>query len=136
MDIDSYKQQHTEIMQNVTDLRNLTKSGIAEHAKSIAQLIATMSSEIKLHLAAEDKKLYPALQAATDPDVVALSKTYQAEMNGIASAYMSFARKWIIEANLASDPDGFRAEANTVFRALHERIQRENRELYPAAERL
>lgn len=34
------------------------------------------------------------------------------------------------------DPEAFRHEANTVFHALFDRIQRENRELYPAAEQL
>jgi hypothetical protein len=35
-----------------------------------------------------------------------------------------------------SFPEGFRDEANRIFKALHRRIQRENLELHPLAEEI
>lgn len=80
--------------------------------------------------------LYPALLRADDAATVELSRSYQSEMQGIAAAFGEFARKWRVGAHIAGDPEGFRGEANAVFRALHERIRREDQELYPTAERL
>lgn len=136
MNVDRYRQQHSDIMASVADLRVLIQAGIVGNANAIAQHIVAMSTSIKFHLAAEDAVLYPALQAATDPAVVGLSRRYQDEMQGIAGAYAEFARKWRVGAQVAEAPEAFRSEANAVFKALHERIQKENHELYPAAERL
>lgn len=136
MDIQRYKQQHGDILRDVGALRELIQSGIDQHADTISQLLVSMSTGIKFHLAAEDAVLYPALLRADDPAVVELSRGYQAEMQGIAGAFGEFVRKWRVATHIAGDPEGFRGEANAVFRALHERIRRENQELYPAAERL
>lgn len=136
MNVDKYKDQHNEILRYVQSLRHLIKAGIAEHANEISELIVTMSSGIKFHLAAEDNVLYPALAAASDPRIVQMSKRYQTEMTGIAGVYTEFAKKWRVGNNIAAAPEEFRNEANAVFKALHERIQKENTELYPAAESL
>lgn len=136
MNIDRYRHQHNDIMAGVTDLRALVQAGIADNADAIAQHIVTMTTRIKFHLAAEDAVLYPALKAAADPAVVGLSRRYQDEMQGLAGAYGDFARKWRVGTQIAAAPEAFRSEANTVFKALHERIRKENNELYPAAERL
>lgn len=136
MDIERYRQQHGDILRDVGSLRDLIQAGIAQNAETIAQLIVSMSTGIKFHLAAEDAVLYPALLRADDAATVELSRSYQSEMQGIAAAFGEFVRKWRVGAHIAGDPEGFRVEANAVFRALHERIRRENQELYPAAERL
>jgi len=39
-------------------------------------------------------------------------------------------------ARVSADPEGFRDEANGIFQALHQRIQRERPELYPLAEKI
>ena len=57
-------------------------------------------------------------------------------MGGIAGAYLEFAGRWNLETKVAANPDGFRDDANSTFKALHQRIQRENQELYPLAERI
>jgi hemerythrin-like domain-containing protein len=136
MNIDKFKQQHVEIMAAVTELRGLVKTGIAEHAAEIAKHIISMSATIKLHLSVEDSVLYPALQKSRDPSHAALGSRYQSEMGDLAAAYMKFAGKWLSAQQIAGDVEGFRSEANLVFKALHDRIQKENAELYPALEKV
>lgn len=136
MNIEKFKHQHIEIMESVTELRNLAKSGVAEHATQIAKKIISMSSVIKLHLSVEDTVLYPALQKSRDPAHLALGSRYQSEMDGLAAAYMKFAEKWLSAKQIADDADGFKSDANVVFKALHDRIQKENAELYPALEQI
>lgn len=131
MNIDKLRDQHVEILGAVSQMRKLVRSGIAENADTISRLVISISGIIKLHLAREDSHLYPAL-AAGGQQLAALGSRYQHEMGGIAGAYMDFSRKWNTAREIHADPEGFRAEANIVFKALHQRIQQENIELYPA----
>lgn len=131
MNIDKLKDQHVQILTAVAQMRKLVRGGIAENAEGISRLVISISGIIKLHLAREDSHLYPAL-AAGGQELAALGSRYQQEMGGIAGSYMEFSRKWNTPGVIHADPEGFRMEANSVFKALHQRIQQENVELYPA----
>ena len=68
MNIDRFKQQHVAILRGIAEMRSLAHAGIAEHADEIAQRVVALSSVIKLHLAAEDGALYPAVRRAPRGD--------------------------------------------------------------------
>ncbi|HKR76094.1 MAG TPA: hemerythrin domain-containing protein [Rhodanobacter sp.] len=136
MDIERFKREHVDLLAAVTSLRGLVQHGVGEQAEAIHRQLAAMSSAIKLHLAAEDRVLYPALMKAADPAVAQAGRQFQEEMGGLAATYLAFATRWNLTGKIAADPQGFRDDANGVFKALHLRVQRENRELYPLAERL
>lgn len=134
MNIDKFKREHVDLLTSVTTLRELVQSGVHEHADAILKQLLSMSSVIKLHLGAEDRVLYPALASAADPLVAQTGKQFHDEMGGLAAAYAAFASRWNLTGKIAADPQGFRDAANAIFKALHQRVQRENRELYPLAE--
>jgi hemerythrin-like domain-containing protein len=134
MDLQKLKQEHTEILTNVAALRKLAQSGIRENAMAISAQIIKMSALIKLHLAVEDSVLYPALQKGSNAALAGMAKQYQGEMANIASTYINFARRWNTGTTVADDPEGFRQDANQVLKVLHERVQKENTEFYPAVE--
>lgn len=134
MNVDKFKRQHTEIMEAIAELRSLIKAGIGKYAPQIAEQITSMSTIINLHLLIEDKVLYPILKKSENPVYRELGRRYQSEMDGLAGAYTKFAEKWSSPGEIAEDIDGFKSEANLVFKALHDRIEKENAELYPALE--
>lgn len=134
MNIDRFKDQHHEILQAISQLRRCAHAGVAEHAEQIARLVVSMSAVIKLHLAAEDHTLYPALVAGQDAELARMGQRFQDEMASIAIAYHEFARRWNTAAHVRADPEGFRADANQVLRMVHERMRREDRDFYPAIE--
>lgn len=136
MNIDKFKSQHVEILSRIAFLRKLTHAGIEENASDIARELSSMGTVVKVHLAIEDRILYPSLQKDESTAVAAMSKTYQEEMKGIASAYIAFARHWGTAAQLIADPQKFRDEANIVLKTVHTRIVKENTEFYPAIEAL
>lgn len=136
MNIDKFKQQHIEIIECISDLRKLSRNGISENAAEISQLIISMSSMIKLHLAVEDNILYPALKASSNSPLAKMGEKFQDEMGSIAFAYLSFARRWNTAANLRQNPEGFRTDANKVLKMLHDRMRQEDTEFYPAIEAL
>ena len=134
MNIDKFKHQHIDILSAISALRTLVQSGIESHAAEISQRIVQMSGVIKLHLAVEDRVLYPALAASGDATLARMSQHYKDEMNGIAGAYLGFAGKWNTPRLLAEQPETFRAEANQVLKTLYQRMKKEDREFYPAIE--
>ncbi|HEY9274109.1 MULTISPECIES: hemerythrin domain-containing protein [Achromobacter] len=136
MNIDKFKQQHVDILQGIASLRRLAHAGVARNAAEIARGIVSMSATIKLHLAVEDRALYPALARSDDADLAQAGRAFQEEMDAIARSYEAFARRWNNAGSLELDEAGFRADANTVLRRVHERMQRENRDLYPRIEAL
>ncbi|MBV2208511.1 MAG: hemerythrin domain-containing protein [Thermomonas sp.] len=134
MNIQHYHHDHAHIYEQINLLRNLSRSGVRENAPQISELITGTASRIKFHLAAEERVLYPTLADAGDSRVATLGARYQKEMQGLAGAFTDFVNQWRVPSRLAADPDGFRRDANTVLRALFERLKREEVELYPVAE--
>ena len=134
MNIDRFKHEHEDILAQIAALRALSHAGPAQHAAQIAQAIVAMSSTIRLHLAVEDRLLYPALATGRDAQLARLGAQFQREMGEIAGGYMAFARRWNTAERVAADPEGFRAEANVALRSVYERMRREDRDFYPRIE--
>lgn len=136
MNMDRYHRDHATILRQIGTLRSLSQAGIDENADRISAAIVDTASLIKFHLAAEEQVLYPRLARSGVPEVEALSTRYQAEMRSLAGAFARFVDQWRVPARLQRDPEGFRGDANTVLKALYERLRREDQELYPAAGQL
>jgi hypothetical protein len=136
MEIERFKQQHVQILDGIAALRRFAHAGIAKHASDIAGTIAKLSSIVTLHLAIEDRILYPALQNGSDARLAEMGRAYQEDMKGIANGYIAFSRRWNSAAVVAEKAEQFRGEANTVLKTLYARMQRENTEFYPAIEAL
>jgi len=136
MDIDRFKHQHVDILQRIDALRKLARSGILSNSHAIAQQVKDLGKVVTLHLAIEDRILYPAVQKAEDPAIAAMGAAYQEEMKGIANRYIRFTNQWSNPEKLAAEPDEFRDAANTVLKEVYQRMQRENREFYPTIERM
>lgn len=134
MNIDKFKHQHEDIMGDISALRRLAQAGVAQNAASIASLIVSMSSTIKLHLAVEDQALYPALQRSDNSELALVGLQYQKDMGPVAQSYEAFARRWNRPESVCRDEQGFRDDANRVLRMVHERMLRENRDFYPRIE--
>lgn len=136
MDVQRYRKDHAWILRQFEALRELTHAGVRDHAADISRLLMTISGRIKLHLAAEEEFLYPSLAHSGDSAAAALGKRYEQEMQGMAATFVAFVKDWWTPAKLEHDPEGFQRSANTVLKALFERIKRENVELYPVVEKL
>ncbi|WP_323017917.1 hemerythrin domain-containing protein [Castellaniella sp.] len=134
MNIDRFKHHHVEILSGIAALRKLAHQGVADRAVDIAHELKALAQVITQHLAIEDRILYPSLERSGDDHMAAMSRTYQNDMQGIASAFINFARRWGNATLLAKEPESFRAEANTVLKSIHNRMVRENHEFYPAIE--
>lgn len=131
MNLERFESQHIKILRGIGELRRLSQQGIAANASAIARALVELSATIKLHLAAEDRMLYPTALRDGDAELARMAQRYQTDMGPIATDFDAFARRWNTAAPLRTQPDEFRREANAVLRMVWERMHRENREFYP-----
>ncbi len=135
MNIDKYRTDHVEIMRLVAGLKQLVLAGVEKQPDTIAQKVVAISSTIKLHLAIEDQVLYPALKRSSLPEVAKTALRFQQEMGPIAVDFSAFARRWNTGHKVVAEPGVMRLDAIAMVERIHRRMQQENRELYPLAER-
>lgn len=139
---DNLRRQHDAALALVTEIvdegRYLSGDSEAERgarASVIAMQLSKLTGLLRIHFAQEDRMLYPRLMRSADAETAAVATRFFDEMGGLGAAYEQFAERWTRLGAIAAAPDAFIAEAESVFAALGNRIERENRELYPLADR-
>lgn len=134
---DNLRKQHAEIIHLAREINGLLSDALDEQgAAAIRPLLAKLAGLVSLHLAIEDRSLYPPLAAHPDGAVRTLSKRYSDEMGGIAAAFNDYTAKWQTTARMRADPAAFSAASKAVFNALSKRIHYEHKELYPLLDKL
>lgn len=89
-----------------------------------------MSRVLLVHLAKEDKYLYPELERSGEPRISTIARRFFEEMGGLADQYRTYAAYWTAE-RMTVDWSGFVADTRKIVLTLRQRILREERHLYP-----
>ena len=82
-----------------------------------------------VHLAQEDRHLYPALERSSDRLTRALARRFAEEMGGLATIHQRYCVRWPREA-IEADWSGFCRDTRAIMQLLRRRIRREELELY------
>ncbi|HEY8585815.1 MAG TPA: hemerythrin domain-containing protein [Rhodanobacter sp.] len=127
-----FREQHVEILQLASELRKIGPEELAKDAVAARSLLSKLIGKLSLHLAVEDRSLYPELQKSADPNVANMAKRFENEMGGLADAVMAWGKRWPTPVAIQAQPARFVAETTEVVDALKNRILREHQELYPA----
>lgn len=129
--IDAYLKQHVELLDIAGQIsKKLTTSDIASDGKSIVDLLVLLAGKLSFHLAMEDKSLYPAILNSQDVAAKQTAQKFIDEMGGITKIFEGYRAKWVTAANIQANPAGFIEETKGLFKALGDRITREEKELY------
>lgn len=89
-----------------------------------------------VHLAKEDKSLYPRLLESGDRAIVSLTQRFIDEMGDLSATFGARTNRWGSPANIFERRDDSAAETAQVLGALGQRFDRENNELYNLADTL
>ena len=131
----TFYREHQEILKTIEEMEKfLNEASIQNDTQNLVDVSAKLSGQIKIHLAMEDKNLYPKLIASPDENVQKVAKKYQEEMGGIGKVYRKYLDTWDSSDVLKENPQKFIIETNEIFKALKNRIECEEKELYPVAE--
>ncbi len=132
---DSFRKQHEDILSaDQAIIAQLNVAGIQSASDNIRLALSQLSGKLSIHLAMEDKSLYPRLLTSSDADTRRIAQEFMTEMGGLGAAFNDYNKKWTAQA-IKADANGFIKETNAVFSALSQRIARENTQLYPLVDK-
>lgn len=129
---DKFRVQHDDILRVAGEITEMLK-GKADPA-AVRRALSGLVGKVNFHLAMEDEALYPRLVQAKDPVVQQRAGKFQKEMGGLGRVFTEYHGKWQLAA-IRADLPGFAEDTRKVFGALTKRIERENAELYPLADK-
>ncbi|HEY9552305.1 hemerythrin domain-containing protein [Allosphingosinicella sp.] len=128
------RDEHKHISDVLKEFEEVLSQPGPPPAASLFELRNRLTRVLIGHLKAEDWVLYPSLLETATPYVAEAARQLIHEMGGLADAYNAYTRQWTAQA-IAADWEGYRRDSAVVIRMLRKRIAREDRELYPLAER-
>lgn len=135
MKIDSFVAQHKEIGEIVSALEALLNPSIvADKADDVRAKLSLLSGKVTIHLAMEDKVLYPTMLNCSNQTASQTAQKFKEEMGAIGGIFKTFVDKWNSAEKIKTGSSEFCNETKGLFSALKDRIKREEGDLYKLAE--
>lgn len=132
---DKYRKQHDDLVSLAGELQSLSENiETIDQAKQARQKLDRFAGKLVVHLAKEDKSLYPDLESCGNREIEQMARRFRQEMGGLAAAFEAYNRRWVSPGSIAADADRFRNETGAIIDTLARRIERENSELYATAD--
>lgn len=133
---DRFRQQHNELLVLTGELQLLlNETSLSQDASAARACLGKIMGKLSLHIATEDKVLYPELVAHKDPLVANLARRFSTEMESTSGALAAYNGRWGTASAIKENPRAFIKETKEIVHVLADRIRRENQELYAAADR-
>lgn len=129
---DKFRLQHEEILRAATEITDGLKA--KADPGQLRKQLSSLAGKVNFHLAMEDQALYPRLMETGDAAVRARANKFKDEMGGLGAVFTEYNARWQLSA-IKADLEGFTTETRRIFGALAKRIERENADLYPLADR-
>ena len=126
IELDFFKAEHAALL----DLRADMLGAMDGEPAKIVTLRKQMSRLLVAHLAKEDHHLYPWLRRSAKASTALCAARFEAEMGDLAKIWVSMMSEWA-DDRIQRDQHGFSRIMRPILDALEQRIQSEERELYP-----
>lgn len=127
-----FRVQHRELLDIVRDLgAQLEVERLAKDATQARTLLSMLAGKLSVHLAMEDKALYPRLLQHQNAETRELASKFMREMGGIHGVFKEYVARWPTALAIQTNGTAFVLETNQIFEALGSRIKREHAELFP-----
>ena len=132
-----YRDQHDGLLALATEISgSLNVEELTKDASQARALLSQLLGKLTVHLAMEDKSLYPSLLEQGDEQVKKMAQKFSDEMGGIAQAVENYAKTWSSATAIQNDAVTFVDQTKGIFSALADRIDKENNQLYKAYDEL
>ena len=132
MNIDNLDRQHLDIkgllkkINSILSIRNMEDS-----LDELVWDINTLAGKLNIHMKTEDKFLYPELINSSNNNLRNISKEYSEEMGSIPIIFTEFKNQFNTKNKILNDKDKFLIESKKVLKLLENRIEKEDKSLYP-----
>jgi len=131
--IDNLTQQHRELVRTAKqmfgwlDPGKLREKGAAE----VFRALSTLSGILKVHLAMEDRSLYPNLLQHTDAHIRTLAQRFLDERKAIQQRYDEYRARWSTAHTIERAAEAFIDETRLILGLLYNRMKLEDDVLHP-----
>ena len=115
--IESYRSTHVELMQMISDLRsimNVDALKIRPTAKTAHEMLCDLGDRLRVHLADEDKSIYPSLLIHEDPKVKSIAWGFISGEKPLRKAFDDYHKKWLKDGDFNFSEE-FIEETNEMF---------------------
>ncbi|CAA7620905.1 putative signal transduction protein [Candidatus Terasakiella magnetica] len=131
----SFRRHHhqmREMMGRIYDM--LDTERVERDPGAVATILRELFGKFSIHLALEDRLLYPKLRSWPVAHLQAIADRFEVEMGGMKAEFDGYRRSWPGPQAISRDPARFVTETVAVLGALEQRINREDLDLYPSFE--
>ncbi|MDP8994655.1 MAG: hemerythrin domain-containing protein [Pseudomonadota bacterium] len=132
--ITQLRHEHDLLLTLADELESACSGERPDDLTPLLVLLERFNQLLQIHLLREDSVLYPAMIEGEDPDAATLAILFQDELGGLDRHLAEFDAKWA-NADISTRWFEFCLEIAGLAAELRLRIERENEELYPLAER-
>ena len=132
--MDTLHDEHRRLLALVEQLSRAVARPDPPQQVELFELRSALAATLIAHLKSEDWALYPELFRHPDAAVAATARRFSDEMGGLASAFAVYSNRWTT-MTIQSNWTGFCSESREIIDALTKRIEREEADLYPLAEK-
>jgi len=129
IDIQTCRDHHVVLRYLIDEL---SRPAVAPEA--ILGLLKRLRTVLLAHLKLEDDWLYPHLQRATNDVVRRKAQTYSREMGSLKENFVTLWETWTRPGEIARNPGVWQSEWSNFCKAITDRMDREDHDLYVAAE--
>jgi iron-sulfur cluster repair protein YtfE (RIC family) len=134
---EQFRSQHKEILMLAGEIGSLCLSGVVPGNEStIKAKLNALSGILSVHLAMEDRTLYPSMIASPNSAAKNTASAFKEQMGGIAGAFKAFIGKYPTGKSILDHAAAFGADFKAIRTALQSRISKEESVLYPLADKL
>lgn len=134
---EKFREQHKELVDMVGLLQPLLSPAKLSKEGALARsLLGQFAAKLNIHLAMEDKALYPQLLQHKDLAVQAKAKAFMDQMGGIKDAFTAYMGKYPSAHAIEAAPTAFISDTEGLIKVLAARIQSEDSDLYALVDRL
>ncbi|KAF0249839.1 MAG: hemerythrin HHE cation binding domain-containing protein [bacterium] len=131
------KNQHKVVIEMTTKILSLlTRDPFASEIDNISISLRILAGKVREHLALEDREIYPRLMLFGDNAIVSLITDYKNDIGKLLPRFNFYIETWLNKTKIQNSSIDFIKETNEILNALLQRIETEDKELYPLIEKL
>lgn len=131
--IDNLTRQHRELVRTGGEIFGWLDAGkLRGGAAPVYRALSTLSGILKVHLAMEDRSLYPRLVTHPDAALAELARRFLEERAQMEQRFGDYRARWPSAAAIEGAPEAFVDETRDMLGMLWKRMKQEDDILHPA----
>ena len=126
-----YKDDHEHLEKLTSKIYPyLNVKDVLGDTRTIKSLVGDLISALDIHLAVEDKSLYPLLLKHSSRQVTDTVQSFIDEMGEIRKNVLLYRKKWTRISKIQDEPNQFIGETSIILEELNTRMKKETLELF------